>query len=210
MRSVLLFVSVVAAFPCFSDGALAANRCGGRLSGLANTSKAESNVSWKDTRNWNQSIRHSNDFFIRAGWDETSGSFASEISSDGKVISDTRHLISTSRMIYGLAIGSSVEPTYLPDARCQADFLLGKMTASDLKGPYFEAAVDANGTPKGARTSLVVNEQAYGLNGLVALYTVTHDPALRAKIEVLYKSFYDQRFTIPFPSVSLIPMICDW
>ncbi len=153
-------------------------------------------VAWNSPVLWDKSALHSNDFFVRYGWDRASGSFASEISSEGKVLSDKRHLISTSRMVYGLAHSSSLDPSYHYYARRQAKFLLEKMTAQDQNGIYFRSTVDAKGHPVAPENKLVVNYQAYGLNGLVALYKVTKDPALLKKIEMIYGNFY-KRFHDP-------------
>jgi mannose/cellobiose epimerase-like protein (N-acyl-D-glucosamine 2-epimerase family) len=153
---------------------------------------------WNDRALWDASILHSNRFFIRHGWDAASGSFASELATDGKVLSDKRHLIATSRMVYGLAHGSEVDPKFLSYARATADFLLNKMRGADEKGPYFIASVDAKGVVANPTAPLVVNEQAYGLNGLVALYAKTRDPRLLAQIESSYdafaKRFHDDEF----------------
>jgi hypothetical protein len=94
-----------------------------------------------------------------------------------------------SRMVYGLAHGSKINPKYLAHAQRAAQFILNKMVRRDHIGPYFLSAVNAQGdiVPNDRlkidehgrvdreRTRLLVNEQAYGLNGLVALYQVTRD-----------------------------------
>lgn len=153
-------------------------------------------VAWNNTTLWDLSALHSNDFFIRNGWDRGSGSFASEISSDGKVLSDKRHLIATSRMVYGLSHSANLDTGYLPYANKQAKFLLSKMTAQDQNGIYFKSTVDSLGAVAAPENKLVVNYQAYGLNGLVALYKVTGNPALLKKIEIIYGNFY-KRFHDP-------------
>lgn len=151
---------------------------------------------WNNPVLWDKSALHSNDFFIRYGWDPASGSFASEISSDGKVLNDKRHLISTSRMVYGLAHSVGLDSSYLTYAKKQAKFLLELMTAQDQNGLYFKSAVDSKGNLIAPENKLVINYQAYGLNGLVALYKATKDPALLKKIEMIYGSFY-KRFHDP-------------
>ncbi|OYZ13620.1 MAG: hypothetical protein B7Y39_17210 [Bdellovibrio sp. 28-41-41] len=117
-------------------------------------------VVWNNSVLWNKSMTHSNDFFIRYGWDKDSKSFASDISSDGKVLSDKRYIISTSRMIYGLAHSAENNPSFLNLAKQQAQFLLGKMTAQDQNGLYFKATVDAKGNLVAPENQLVVNYQA--------------------------------------------------
>jgi mannose/cellobiose epimerase-like protein (N-acyl-D-glucosamine 2-epimerase family) len=93
-------------------------------------------------------------------------------------------------MVYGLAHGASVDPSYLHRAKRSAEFLLTKMVRRDATGPYFLSAVDAQGSEVTPKTELVVNEQAYGLNGLVALYQVTRDPRLLDTIREAYAAFY--------------------
>ncbi len=143
---------------------------------------------------WDQSKTHSNDFFLTYGWDSKSQSFASEISNEGRVLSDKRHLVATSRMIYGLAHSADLVPSYLSFANLQAKFLLEQMTEKDAKGPYFLSVVDAKGRSLSENNDakLIVNAQAYGLNGLVALYETTKDPQLISKIEAMYDSFYER------------------
>ncbi len=139
---------------------------------------------------WARSVRHSVDFFNQHAWDEASGSYASEIGVDGSRKSETRHLIALSRMVYGLAHGSAVDAAYLDRARRGAKFIIEKMTRRDALGTYFVSAVDAQGNVVTDKPVLVVNEQAYGLNGLVALYRVTKDPELLARIREIYASFH--------------------
>lgn len=139
---------------------------------------------------WQESLRHSNLFFIEHAWDQESGSFASEIDVDGSRISTTRHLIASSRVLYGLANSLRLTSGRRQMAQRQAEFILTQMTRTDGQGPYFLSAVDDKGKDLDEQPTLVVNEQAYGLNGLVALYAKTKSPELLAKIEEYYLSFY--------------------
>lgn len=148
------------------------------------------NQDWNDRLFWRNTVLHSNDFFIEKAWDDKKDSFVSEVSFEGERLSSTRHLISSSRLVYGLAVGSRHKPEYLTYAKKQAQFILDKMVERDSLGPFFKSSVDANGVSVGEQRILVVNEQAYGLNGLVALYSVTKDPDLLHDIENLYRSFY--------------------
>lgn len=153
-------------------------------------------VVWDNKTLWDASQAHSNNFYIKNAWNAESGSFASEISSEGKVLSEKRHLIASSRMIYGLAHSAQIDPTYLGFAEREAQFLLQKMTDQDQDGIYFKSIVDAKGNSLTSDDTLIVNAQAYGLNGLVALYKVTKNPELLQKIEVIYDDFY-HRFHDP-------------
>jgi 2-keto-3-deoxy-L-rhamnonate aldolase RhmA/mannose/cellobiose epimerase-like protein (N-acyl-D-glucosamine 2-epimerase family) len=160
-----------------------------RFKGSANGQ--DENVIWNNPKLWDNSIAHANDFFIKKGWDYVSGSFHSEIANDGTVASDLRYIIASSRMVYGLAHGSVVDPNYLNYANLEAAFILDKMMSADETGPYFNSVVDRKGASSHEyETKLVVNEQAYGLNGLVALFAKTESPDLLRKIEEIFSSFY--------------------
>lgn len=156
----------------------------------------ETKLLWNNKLLWSKSQIHSNDFFIHYGWDSKSESFSSDISSNGNVLSDKRYIIATSRMIYGLAHSSNINPKYLYYAKKQSDFLLNKMTKNDSFGLYFKESVDSLGKEIDSNDTLKVNYQAYGLNGLVALYQISKNQKLIGKIENIYKSFY-KRFHDP-------------
>ncbi len=201
MKNLSSFIAILlGVFGVFQSGVAQANKCQDlfKITAKPTTSPPHFGipVAWDNTVLWDKSALHSNDFFIRYGWDRTSGSFASEISSDGKVLSDKRHLISTSRMAYGLAHSASLDPAYLAYAKKQAKFILEKMTDQDQNGIYFKSTVDSKGNLIEPENKLIVNYQAYGLNGLVALYKVTKNPALLKKIEIIYGNFY-KRFHDP-------------
>ncbi|MBK8201476.1 MAG: AGE family epimerase/isomerase [Bdellovibrionales bacterium] len=162
-----------------------------RFKGSANG--RDESLRWNNPRLWDNSIAHANNFFTNKGWDHKSGSFHSEIANDGTVTSGLRYIIASSRMVYGLAHGSEVDPNYLNYAKLQAAFVLEKMTSADETGPYFKSVIDLMGVSSHEREiKLIVNEQAYGLNGLVALYTKTESPDLLKKIEEIFSSFYDR------------------
>lgn len=157
---------------------------------------AQAETNWRDPQLWRGSVVHSIEFFNQKAYDPATGSYASEIAIDGSRKSETRHLIAESRMVYGLAYGAAItgNADYLKRAREVTKFLLTKMVRRDSANlPYFLNAVDPTGRPVAEQTKLVVNEQAYGLSGLVALATVTPDAqeraALLAQIRELYKAF---------------------
>lgn len=153
-----------------------------------------SNTAFADSYNsasrqlWLDSIGHSIEFFDAHAWDEESGSYFSEITYDGHVKSTARHLMALSRMVYGLSYASQHDLAQLSRAKSAADYLLKKMIRTDPVGPYFVGTIGADGQAV-LQDQLVVNEQAYGLCGLVALYDVTKDEQLRQQIGELYESF---------------------
>ena len=140
---------------------------------------------------WQDRMDHTMAFFAPY-WDEASGSFPSEINYDGSVKSETRHLIATSRMVYGLAHIGDIEK-----AKRLAQFMVEQMLRNDSYGPYFLTSVTP-GEEAVAPTELVVNHQAYGLNGLVALYQKTGDQMTLNLIyqvfETFMKRFHDEQF----------------
>ena len=139
---------------------------------------------------WNRAIHHSNQYFIENAWDETSESFHNEISFDDQVTGDTRHLVAASRLVYGLAKASSLDNVYLTYATKQAQFILDHMIVTHPQGPFFKAKTTPTGETVDPSSELVVNKQAYGLNGLVALYDVIRSPELLGLIETLFDAFY--------------------
>ncbi|NUM35410.1 MAG: AGE family epimerase/isomerase [Candidatus Brocadiae bacterium] len=145
---------------------------------------------WKDETLWKQSKKHSIEFMEKYAWDEESGSYASEILFDGTKKSEIRHLIALSRMIYGLSNSLEISPSYLVKAQKSANFLIKKMMRQDAIGPYFLSSVYPDGSTNADPDLLIVNEQAYGFCGLVALYEKTKEPYLLHTIRVAYRAFY--------------------
>ena len=144
-------------------------------------------ASWDDPALWKQSIEHTLDFFDRNAWDEASGSYACEVDLDGHHRSEMRHLIPVSRMIYGLAHGGRLD-----HARRLYAYMKAKMTHPEARSgaPYFLATYDQAAGRAGEQPVLVVNQQAYGLCGMVALAAKTHDAALQADIQTAADAFY--------------------
>mgnify|MGYP001545199951 CR=1 FL=1 len=142
-------------------------------------------ASYSFAENWQERMAHTMAFFAPY-WDESSGSFPSEINFDGTQKSETRHLIATSRMIYGLAHTDNIEK-----ARLQAKFMTEQMMRSDNFGPYFLSSV-VPGEETETPSELVVNKQAYGLNGLVALYQKTGDQMVLNLIYQVFETFMER------------------
>jgi len=146
-------------------------------------------VRWDNPALWKWSIGHTLDFFDQHAWDEKTGSYACDLAVDGSHTSETRYLIAVSRMIYGLAHGGRLDR-----AQRLYAYLKGTMTRPEAgHGPYFLA--DTAGT----QDVLVVNQQAYGMCGMVALLAQTHDAALRADLQIAADEFY-RRFHDPGPN----------
>jgi mannose/cellobiose epimerase-like protein (N-acyl-D-glucosamine 2-epimerase family) len=155
---------------------------------------------------WGDYMRHSVGYFDAVGArDPSTGAYASEIGGDDVVIGAPGqrniHLVAFSRLIYALAYTADRIPENRDKARVAADFLLREMVvgdplAADPESPPYFVATYNQATGAAAQEQLVVNVQAYGLNGLVALYDVTRDPELLRAIHGLYRGFV-QRFHDP-------------
>jgi mannose/cellobiose epimerase-like protein (N-acyl-D-glucosamine 2-epimerase family) len=152
----------------------------------------DSRLNWTNSSLWRKSAQHSNGFYIRYSWDDELGSFGSEVEMDGSRISNTRYLIASSQLLYGLAFGGNwnQQTKEAEMARRQARFVLQKMIITGDQGPYFKVAVDQNGYDLNKQISLSCSEQAEGFFGLVALYSKTRSPELLRQIDVLFDSFY--------------------
>lgn len=155
--------------------------------------------------------RHSVDFFppgkscavhlTFVGWD------GKPVAKPGGGVRTERALVATSRMAYGLAKAADlhrasdagVAAAYLARAEKYADFLLAHFVKRDEDGPYFVRAVDEPApawSPTDDSAVLNVEQQAYGLSGLVALHRETKSPKLAKAIHELYGAFF-KRFHDP-------------
>jgi mannobiose 2-epimerase len=180
-----------------------------RIASAQDPVRKPASVQVGDIDRWQELMRHSVDFFERCAFDKESGSYYSEIDIDGAVQSKVRHIIATSRMLYALAHASRIDPKYTTRAAGLREYLRRKMTANeDIVGPYFRVAINdgekdvvkvwnpermKNEWVERVPTELIVNEQAYGLCGLVASYSVEPTTTALEEIEAHYRAFR-QRF----------------
>jgi mannose/cellobiose epimerase-like protein (N-acyl-D-glucosamine 2-epimerase family) len=133
------------------------------------------------------------DFFARVSPDPINGGFYTNIDSQGQLMPDThKWLMPTSRQVYSYAHTYLLtgERQYLDLAKRGVDFMLAHHQNRPRPDEiYWTQQVDAPGTPvpeetatAGAdRRDLVINEQAYGLTGLIAYYRATPDAAEKAR-----------------------------
>jgi len=191
-KSALALVLLVTSFP------------GEQTAARAQEPKPGAGVGVGDKARLTQLIRHSVDFFD-ASYHKDSGSYFSDVGHDGKPLTDRRHVVPSGRMLYALAHASEIDPKYKGRALGLRDYLLGTMTANEAGvGPYFRGAVNGSGKevvrhwdkdarkalwPEQANPDLKVNEQAYGLCGLVALYAVDPTPDGLRRIDEYYRAF---------------------
>jgi len=151
---------------------------------------------------WTAQARHMTDFFARVSVDTQHGGFYTHIDADGQVTNrDEKYLMPTSRQVhaYADAFRMTGDLKNLALARHGVDFILQHHVrqAPDDGGVYFVQRVDRTGElmEGEAEKTLVINEQTYGLTGLVGYYRVTRDPqvldVIRKGHEYLTKHFSD-------------------
>ena len=85
---------------------------------------------------YNASIEQSVRFFDKA-YHEEEGFYYSEVNHLGHVESERIHTVALSRMIYGLAYASEVNPDYGTRAEQAAAFQLRHMIGEDKDGLYY-------------------------------------------------------------------------
>lgn len=126
-------------------------------------------------------------FFNRFAYNETMGTFFSEIDNDGHVVSSKIHTVALSRMIYGLAYSSKYFSDNLSRAQLAAQFQLNNLIGVDSIGKYFIPTIE-NGKV-GIDDNLDIWQQAYGFCGLTELYRVTKEESLLKTIHELHRAF---------------------
>ncbi len=149
---------------------------------------------------WTAQARDEVDFFARVSVDREQGGFFTHLDADGKVTNpDEKFLMPTSRQVhaYSAAYRMTGDLRYLQLARHGVDFILAHhVQQAPEGGVYFTQRVDRSGAPLDqAGSSLVINEQTYGLTGLIGYYKATRDPkvleVIRQGHEYLTKHFSD-------------------
>lgn len=153
---------------------------------------------------WNRQARDMVDFFGRVSVDNQDGGFFTNIDSSGKVYNpdpnhpNEKYLMPTSRQVfaYTAAFNMTGDPHYLALAKHGVDFVLAHNVVTTPMGEkHFVEHTDQAGTPIPA--PLAVNEQTYGMTGLIAYYKVTHDPQVLGVLKdthaYLTKHFGDVR-----------------
>lgn len=139
-----------------------------------------------------------------ANWN-AAGRFIPENVDGNGAVNDTKlSTLTQSRHLYGLvhAATNTGNPMYLQRARELGETILKHFVGREVNGkavpPFFHEQVEMNGAKAVSQASsaggdnLTVNQQAYGLSGLVALYGATKDPALLKEIRALHTSFVER------------------
>ncbi|AZQ65251.1 hypothetical protein EI427_23850 [Flammeovirga pectinis] len=123
-------------------------------------------------------------FFINYAWNDSIGTFYSEIDNEGKIVSDKVYTVASSRLIYGLAYASQTNQDYLEKATRTFQFQKNHLIGTNKQG-YYSLSFAKEPTP----TSFDVWQQAYGLCGVSELYRITKNIDLLPTIHDLHKGF---------------------
>ncbi|MEQ8186355.1 MAG: AGE family epimerase/isomerase [Candidatus Eremiobacterota bacterium] len=167
---------------------------------LSETGKIEGTSSVGSKEFWVNQATHMTDFFAKVSKDEVDGGFYTHIDSTGKVSNENeKFLMPTSRQIYSYAATYELtgDKKYLDMAKHGVDFVLSHhMNKTDNGEVFWTQRVDKKGNiPEGSsEDSLAINEQTYGLTGLIAYYKATKDPEILEVIKGGHK-FLTEHFT---------------
>jgi mannose/cellobiose epimerase-like protein (N-acyl-D-glucosamine 2-epimerase family) len=150
---------------------------------------------------WTAQARHMTDFFSRVSVDTQDGGFYTHIDADGQITNpDEKFLMPTSRQVhaYAAAFRMTGDLKDLALAKHGVDFILQHhVRRAPDGGVYFVQRVDKKGElmEGEAEKPLLINEQTYGLTGLIGYYRITRDPQVLEVIqkghEYLTKHFSD-------------------
>lgn len=150
---------------------------------------------------WTAQARHMTDFFARVSVDREDGGFYTHLDAEGVVTNrDEKVLMPTSRQVYAYAAAYRMtgDLKYLALAKHGVDFILQHHVRTTPDGGVeFLQRVDKKGEPLAgeAEKPLVINEQSYGLTGLIGYYRATKDPeildVIRRGHETLTRNFTD-------------------
>lgn len=150
---------------------------------------------------WIGQARHMTDFFARVSVDREDGGFYTHLDADGNVTNrDEKVLMPTSRQVwaYATAFQMTGDLKYLALAKHGVDFILEHHVRNAPDGGvYFVQRVDKKGEALEGEEAqpLVINQQSYGLTGLLGYYRATKDPqileVIRQGHEYLTRHFTD-------------------
>ncbi|MBI2263548.1 MAG: AGE family epimerase/isomerase [Armatimonadetes bacterium] len=161
---------------------------------------------------WVSQARHMTDFFAGVSKDDEAGGFYTHIDSMGKVSNENeKFLMPTSRQVwaYSAAYLMTGDGKYLELAERGVDFILKHhMREAKQDEVYWAQQTDRKGNPTEVadRNPLVINEQTYGLTGLIEYYKATRDKkildVIRKGHEFITNHFHDERNGGFFDSVN--------
>ena len=171
-----------------------------QLRQMSETGKIEGTSSVGSKEFWVNQATHMTDFFAKVSKDDVDGGFYTHIDSAGKVSNENeKYLMPTSRQIYSYAATYELtgDKKYLDMAKHGVDFELAHhMQKTDNGEVFWMQKVDKKGGLAEGETEkpLAINEQTYGLTGLIAYYKATKDPEILEVIKGGHK-FLTEHFT---------------
>ena len=133
---------------------------------------------------WTNQATHMTNFFAKASIDSEQGGFYTHLDNVGNVSNpNEKFLMPTSRQVYSYATTYEMtgDKKYLDLAKHGVDFILDNHMRKNEQGEVFwEQRVNRDGSLGEGETDkpLAINEQTYGLTGLIAYYKATKDPAI--------------------------------
>jgi len=142
-----------------------------------------------NTSNHEKEIERLLNFFDENAYEETEGTYYSDVDNEGNVVSDKVFNVALSRLIYGLSYAKIVDIAYLEKAEKVADFQMEKLIVKDSLNTYFASFFDMKTNKADSSKYLDIWQQAYGLCGLSELYRNSPSKDLLDNIHQLHDSF---------------------
>jgi len=149
----------------------------------------ESNKTFTKTPIHEKKIDNLLNFFNENAYQETQGTYYSDVDNEGNVVSDKVFNVALSRLIYGLSYSKNIETSYLAKAEKAADFQMEKLIIKDSLNTYFASFFDMKTNMADSSKNLDIWQQAYGLCGLSELYRNSPSKDLLDKLHQCHDSF---------------------
>jgi len=130
-------------------------------------------------------------FFNENAYQETQGTYYSDIDNEGNVVSDKVFNVALSRLIYGLSYSKHIDISNLERAQKAAAFQMGNLVIEDSSMIYFASFFDLETNMPDSSKNLDIWQQAYGLCGLTELYRNDPNQDLLANIHRLHDNFVE-------------------
>lgn len=128
-------------------------------------------------------------YFQEKAYQDSLGTFFSEIGNDGMVQSGKVFNVALSRLVYGLSFGGSLDASYWDQAAAAADFQQNHLVGEDSIGTFFHSFFDLKTNTADSSLEFDIWQQAYGLCGLSELYRNRPDAELLASIHRYHEGF---------------------
>ena len=157
----------------------------------------ESKKTITKTPNHEKNIENLLNFFNKNAYQETQGTYYSDVDNEGNVVSDKVFNVALSRLIYGLSYSKNIDISNLEKAQKAAVFQMERLILKDSSITYFASFFDLSTNKPDSSKNLDIWQQAYGLCGLTELYRNAPNINLLTNIHRLHdsivKTFYDSK-----------------